>query len=207
MARRNVFFGRHFHHFCTGNHLKTKPVRSVHLKDYFEISKNFPQVFSEKIPPFPSIPQRGKIQWPFPETHETNFFWKTWTRVCVNSVLRPSIWFLRFFCKIHIENLETFLHYIHSRNCGIPLLSISNHTSCLDDPLIWGAFLKRFDYRNLSNDKNTAHEHASSQTVVDRIRFALAAEEIVFRFGILNYFFSGGRVIPIRRGDGIYQAG
>ncbi|XP_010266315.1 PREDICTED: N-acylphosphatidylethanolamine synthase isoform X2 [Nelumbo nucifera] len=85
-----------------------------------------------------------------------------------------------------VHNAETLIRLVHSRPPGVPLITVSNHMSTLDDPLMWG--FKEFP----SADAKLA-------------RWVLAAEDICFKNVVLTYFFRLGKCIPIRRGAGIYQ--
>ncbi|XP_027079069.1 N-acylphosphatidylethanolamine synthase isoform X1 [Coffea eugenioides] len=85
-----------------------------------------------------------------------------------------------------VHNAETLIHLVRSRPPGVPLLTVSNHMSTLDDPVMWG--FKGFPITDA------------------RIgRWVLAAEDICFKNTVLSYFFRLGKCIPITRGGGIYQ--
>ncbi|WCJ32867.1 Phospholipid/glycerol acyltransferase family protein [Euphorbia peplus] len=86
----------------------------------------------------------------------------------------------------YVHNADTLLHLVRSRSPGVPLITVSNHMSTLDDPLMWG--FPGFP----TADSNLA-------------RWALAAEDICFKNPLLSYFFRLGKCIPITRGGGIYQ--
>ncbi|XWS33978.1 hypothetical protein CRYUN_Cryun22dG0128500 [Craigia yunnanensis] len=114
-----------------------------------------------------------------------------------------------------VHNADTPIHLVRSRPPDVPLLTISNHMSTLDDPLIWG--FKGFP----SLDAKLA-------------RWVLAAEDICFKNSLLIFLdlslvklcvfdrlFVGSdlaqiitssspaqkvcKCIPITRGAGIYQ--
>ncbi|XP_019190412.1 PREDICTED: N-acylphosphatidylethanolamine synthase [Ipomoea nil] len=85
-----------------------------------------------------------------------------------------------------VHNADTLLRLVASRPPGIPLITVSNHMSTLDDPVMWG--FKGFP----TCDAKLA-------------RWVLAAEDICFKNSILSYFFRLGKCIPIIRGGGIYQ--
>ncbi|KAK4839716.1 hypothetical protein QYF36_024309 [Acer negundo] len=85
-----------------------------------------------------------------------------------------------------VHNADTLLHLVRSRPPGVPLITVSNHMSTLDDPVMWG--FKGFP----TSDANLA-------------RWVLAAEDICFKNSLLSYFFRLGKCIPITRGGGIYQ--
>ncbi|XP_027201789.2 tafazzin, phospholipid-lysophospholipid transacylase [Dermatophagoides pteronyssinus] len=69
-----------------------------------------------------------------------------------------------------------------------PLITYCNHTSCMDDPLIWGSLMP-FNWLLNSN----------------RLRWTSAAAEICFNSPIYTTFFALGKTFPMIRGDGIYQ--
>lgn len=85
-----------------------------------------------------------------------------------------------------VHNPETLIRLVRSRPPGVPLLTVSNHMSTLDDPVMWG--FKGFP----TMDANLA-------------RWVLAAEDICFKNRVLSYCFRLGKCIPITRGGGIYQ--
>ncbi|KAG9131102.1 hypothetical protein Leryth_023686 [Lithospermum erythrorhizon] len=85
-----------------------------------------------------------------------------------------------------VYNAHTLLHLVKSRPSGVPLITVSNHMSTLDDPVMWA-------FRGFPiTDARLA-------------RWALAAEDICFKNKMLSYFFRIGKCIPITRGGGIYQ--
>lgn len=64
-----------------------------------------------------------------------------------------------------------------------PLLTVSNHYSCFDDPSIWGCL-------KLSNV-------CSSR----KIRWSMAAHDICFTNRLHSLFFMFGKCIPVVRGE------
>lgn len=85
-----------------------------------------------------------------------------------------------------VQNLETLTELIKSRPKGTPLLTVSNHMSTLDDPLMWGLpGISALDHKVL--------------------RWILTAEDICFTNPVFSYFFRLGKCIPVTRGGGIYQ--
>ncbi|KAH7432801.1 hypothetical protein KP509_07G041300 [Ceratopteris richardii] len=77
-----------------------------------------------------------------------------------------------FLNTTRVHNLETLNRLVHSRPPGTPLITVSNHMTTLDDPLMWG--MKGFS----ADDK--------------RSRWALAADDICFTNPIFSYFFRLG---------------
>ncbi|XP_044465119.1 N-acylphosphatidylethanolamine synthase-like isoform X1 [Mangifera indica] len=91
-----------------------------------------------------------------------------------------------FLNTTYVHNADTLIRLVHSRPCGVPLLTVSNHMSTLDDPVMWG--FKGFP----TVDAKLA-------------RWVLAAEDICFKNPPFSYVFRLGKCIPITRGGGIYQ--
>ncbi|XP_027770506.1 N-acylphosphatidylethanolamine synthase isoform X2 [Solanum pennellii] len=85
-----------------------------------------------------------------------------------------------------VHNGDILIRLVRSRPAGVPLLTVSNHMSTLDDPVMWA--FKGFPIC----DAKLA-------------RWVLAAEDICFKNTVLSYFFRIGKCIPITRGGGIYQ--
>lgn len=70
-----------------------------------------------------------------------------------------------------------------------PLITFSNHISCIDDPVLWASLLPLTYY----------------STDTDSVRWSPAAVEICFSKQWHSTFFSLGRTFPIIRGLGINQ--
>ncbi|KAI8913940.1 Tafazzin [Powellomyces hirtus] len=94
--------------------------------------------------------------------------------------------FLNGFCKTHSYNKERLFKTVLERS-DRPLITVANHSSVLDDPGMWGIL----PFSILTHKK--------------RMRWSLGAKEICFSTSLTAWFFASGRVIPIVRGDGIYQ--
>ena len=110
------------------------------------------------------------------------------SNLVMGSVGVASKLFLRLFVRdLRIHNLPVLVAAIEGRPPGTPLITVSNHTSTLDDPLLFGILPPRILF--------SAH----------KMRWALGAEELLFTNPIFSAFFSTGRVLGIRRGDGVMQ--
>lgn len=73
---------------------------------------------------------------------------------------------------------------------GQPLVTVTNHTSCLDDPIIWGATLPwRYFVTNC----------------LYYMRWTMVASDVCFKKPRHAWFFSLGRGVPVVRGEGVYQ--
>lgn len=91
------------------------------------------------------------------------------------------------FNKTRTFNKHILIKAIESRNPGVPLITVSNHHSCFDDPGMWGLLSFR---------------HACNANV---IRWSLAAHDICFTNKLHSWFFMFGKCIPVIRGAGVYQ--
>ncbi|MFH4974758.1 hypothetical protein AB6A40_001467 [Gnathostoma spinigerum] len=90
--------------------------------------------------------------------------------------------------KITVANRDKLLDLIKDKSR--PLITVANHRSNLDDPLVWALFTWREIFSNLS-----------------RIRYTLAAHNICFTNNWYTRFFSLGRCVPVVRGAGVHQRG
>lgn len=88
-----------------------------------------------------------------------------------------------------VKNHEIFRKVLWDRPG--PLMTVSNHISTVDDPLIWGGLLTGKEVHSLINE--------------GQMRWAVGARELTFTNPFTSWFFGRGQVIPIVRGDGIYQ--
>ncbi|KAG5319698.1 TAZ protein, partial [Pseudoatta argentina] len=89
--------------------------------------------------------------------------------------------------KTTVYNKHIIVRALDLRPKNVPLITVSNHHSCFDDPGIWATL----DFR-----------HSWSRR---KLRWSLAAHDICFTNVWHSYFFMLGKCIPIIRGDGVYQ--
>lgn len=100
--------------------------------------------------------------------------------------------------KIEINNSDdenkikqTFMSTKISQQSKAPLLTLSNHISCIDDPVLWASLLPLTYYSTNTNS----------------VRWSAAAVEICFSKPWHSAFFSLGKTYPIVRGVGLNQVG
>uniref|UniRef100_A0A914NZC7 Tafazzin family protein n=2 Tax=Meloidogyne incognita TaxID=6306 RepID=A0A914NZC7_MELIC len=136
----------------------------------------------------PLLKKSFNFAWPFPER-------QTWLyRLQSNVVIFGVFCFAKFvLCglnkiKISSEHKKIFLDLIEDKTR--PLITMANHRSVVDDPLVWALFSFKEFCGNIS-----------------RFRYILAANDICFTNILYNHFFSLGRCVPCVRGDGVFQRG
>ncbi|KAL8423575.1 hypothetical protein RB596_003693 [Gaeumannomyces avenae] len=86
---------------------------------------------------------------------------------------------------VEVIGMDRFLDLLESRRDvdrrRRGLITVSNHTSVLDDPLIWGIIPLRYCFDAAS------------------LRWSLAAHDICFKNGLLTRFFQMGQTLPTYR--------
>lgn len=112
------------------------------------------------------------------------------TSIIIGVATLSRLWLKHSVKEIKIRNQEILMNLLENYRIG-PLLTISNHISTLDDPLIWGALLSNKQIFDLINK--------------EQMRWTLGAEELTFTNPLTSWFFTHGQVIPIFRGKGIFQ--
>ena len=85
-------------------------------------------------------------------------------------------------------NEHLFTKATTGRPKNVPLLSVSNHRSVMDDPALMSLFMT---YKQLIG--------------FERMRWGFCARDVCFRFTPLNGYLYAGKAVPIDRGDGISQ--
>ncbi|CAG5114928.1 unnamed protein product [Candidula unifasciata] len=117
------------------------------------------------------------------------WLWKFSSRFAVRTVGLCSKLWLEWLNTVKVHNKEVLHNLVENRPNDRGLLTVSNHSSCVDDPLVWGTLKTR----HLLN--------------FDLMRWSSAAEDICFIKPWHAVFFSLGKVFPLVRGDGVYQKG
>ncbi|XP_054012555.1 tafazzin isoform X1 [Hylaeus anthracinus] len=102
------------------------------------------------------------------------------------SVVGPC-WPFKWLNRTTVHNKHIITQALDNRPKNVPLITVSNHHSCFDDPGIWATL----DLRHLLNRR--------------KMRWSLAAHDICFTNIWHSYFFMLGKCIPVIRGGGVYQ--
>ena len=126
-------------------------------------------------------------RWPFKQPRT---LWYRFKEIATIAVIGSvSKFWLRILSTTRTKNLTTFSDLaVKNVNKDRPLLTISNHDCCIDDPVLFGLL----PFRLLSNANN--------------IRWTPGADEVMFYNNKLATLFGWGRVVPTIRGWGVHQA-
>ena len=131
------------------------------------------------------------IHWPYSE--KTSRSWQLMGNLAYSIChLAANIWMKRL-NEMRVINRRNLVQAIFHRHKNVPLITVSNHTSCIDDPLIWSTIQVR-PFESLKGHRTCA-------------RYIMGAREMVFTRLWHSVFFSWCWVVPIVRGYGVYQRG
>lgn len=123
--------------------------------------------------------------WPIPTKRSLK--WRFLSTLTLKMVGATSKFWLQYLNQFKCHNKETLLNLIKNREPGRALITVANHDSCLDDPLAVSGPLPMRLFKS------------------EKCRWSLGAKEICHTTPIQTKFFCWGQVIPVVRGDGIYQ--
>ncbi|XP_043481212.1 tafazzin [Leptopilina heterotoma] len=127
------------------------------------------------------------ITWIIPKLRNPSRLWNMASTITFAAVGIFSKIFIEWFNKTTIYNKHIIQRALDSRPKNVPLITVSNHHSCFDDPGIWATL----DLRYLLSRR--------------KVRWSLAAHDICFTNVWHSYFFMLGKCIPVIRGNGIFQ--
>lgn len=128
------------------------------------------------------------VRWPFPACHSTSRSWALASKLTLGGVGVVSKIWAEWLNRTTVYNREALYKAVEERPANQPLVTISNHHSCIDEPVLWGVL----KWRHLVT-KN------------ELMRWTLGASDVCFEKEWHAKFFSLGRVVPVVRGEGVYQ--
>jgi len=120
------------------------------------------------------------------------------SRLVVSAVATLSGLFIKYASRLETRGLDRWVRVLQvdpvtgQPRSGRPLITVANHVSCLDDPLLMGAL----PWRTLLKASWTG-----------RMRWTPGSRRICYANPLLGYFFGLGQVIPVSWGLGVFQDG
>jgi len=123
----------------------------------------------------------------YPNTEVPSFFWRSSSHQTIFTVAAISRLFLFAFNKTEVIGLPRFLKLLESRSDYKArrrgLVTVSNHVSVLDDPLVWGVLPLSFA---------AFHGYMNH-------RWTFGSHDICFTNTLRSHFFSLGQTLPTHR--------
>ncbi|KAK6364764.1 Lyso-phosphatidylcholine acyltransferase [Exophiala oligosperma] len=135
----------------------------------------------------------------YPNAEQPSLFWRAATHQTLLAVSALTRAFLYGLNKTEVHGLPRFLDLLKSRSDYKTrrkgLLTVSNHISVMDDPLIWGVIPLSFA---------AVHGYMNH-------RWSFGSHDICFQNAPLSHFFTMGQVLPTHRSahspyGGLFQA-
>ncbi|KAJ1722035.1 Lyso-phosphatidylcholine acyltransferase [Coemansia erecta] len=115
-------------------------------------------------------------------------WWEPLSTIVVGAATTAMSAFLKLgFNKVVVDDLHKLTDIVENPLRNQPVITITNHESTMDDPVMWGVLPLRMRWQP------------------KMVRWTLGAQELLYRNPAANAFFALGQTIPTVRGDGIYQ--
>ena len=123
----------------------------------------------------------------YPNTEQPSLFWRTASFQTILTVSALSRAFLLGLNKVEVHGLPQFLELLKARadyrTRTRGLLTVSNHVSIIDDPLVWGVLPFSF---------TATYLHMNH-------RWTLGSHDLCFKNGLISHFFTLGQTLPTHR--------
>ncbi|XP_067632255.1 tafazzin isoform X3 [Eurosta solidaginis] len=165
--------------------MKLHDALMMKLKIFMENGKYHVQPQQEPQPQ--QLAMSYNIDWIFQRMRFPNTAWYIVSQIVITAVGLLAKFVLGFMNKTIVYNKDRLLNVIGRRPVGVPLVTISNHHSCFDDPGLWGVLPVKYVCNTF------------------KIRWSMAAHDICFTNKFHSILFMFGKCIPVVRGIGVYQ--
>jgi len=104
------------------------------------------------------------------------------------------------------------VNVLDSRPSHVPIITVTNHASCFDDPGLWSNTKLYCNFSWIIDYHYPFPSHlyvgilpARHVLNCDVIRWSLTAHNICFTNNLHSQFFARGKCVPVIRGSGVYQ--
>ncbi|KAJ1666141.1 Lyso-phosphatidylcholine acyltransferase [Coemansia sp. RSA 1813] len=132
--------------------------------------------------------ERSYAYWADKQLHASDRWWRPLSTAVLGTATTAMSVFLKLgFRRVVTEDLHKLTDVLEDSERNRPVITVANHQSTVDDPVIWGAMPARMRWNP------------------DCTRWTLGARELLYMNPFVNGFFALGQTIPTVRGDGIYQ--
>jgi len=121
-------------------------------------------------------------------SQKSSLFSKMLRKLVLSTVTLGSKFVMEVMNETKVYNSEKLSREILLRSPGRPLITVANHTSTVDDPMLLAAITPW-----------------SLLTSPSASRWGWCAQEFCFTNPIVSAFFTLGKVFAVRRGGGLYQ--
>ncbi|KAI8372038.1 acyltransferase-domain-containing protein [Choanephora cucurbitarum] len=157
---------------------------------YKPVRTNPPPAIPYVPPPFvwESIPKSILKRFTVPEPKRDGIAWNLMSSLVIGTAGLASKGFMQC-SQLKVHGLEEFRNILEDPDRKKGIITVSNHESVLDDPLLWGVL------------------PAKTLFSIHKMRWVLGAADICYTSIFRSYFFALGQTIPTIRGGGIYQPG
>ncbi|ORX43478.1 acyltransferase-domain-containing protein [Hesseltinella vesiculosa] len=122
-----------------------------------------------------------------PPPQDQSMAWRLGQHLVIGSIGLVSKLLLSQLESTRVIDLDKFLTLLNDPQRTSGIITVSNHLSVWDDPVLWGVFPN------------------STLFSIDKMRWVLGAADICYTDIFKATFFTCGKAIPTVRGAGIYQ--
>ncbi|CAO3646827.1 unnamed protein product [Cunninghamella echinulata] len=173
----STIIGGSYYYFHQQKKIKQADINVIHGQQVLWNASSFRW---EQIPP--CMAQRY-----LPPYEEPGILWRIGSSLSIGITGLVGKGVVSYLENTKVYGMDQFLYILNNNNRQQGIITVSNHFSVWDDPVLWGVF----PVKALFN--------------IDKMRWVLGAADICYTTLFKSIFFSLGQAIPTIRGAGIYQ--